>query len=549
MQIFERYIEGACGLYEDIYANFKINATENFNFGFDVVDALADEQPDKLAILWVNDKGDERRITFSDLKKLSNQAANLLKELGINKGDMVMLILKRHYQYWVYAVALHKIGAVLIPATNQLMEKDIAYRIDAAGVKMIICTADGETKQYIENIEASAPDLKLKALANADRPGWINFDKRMAQMPDVFERPVGVDATKATDPFLIYFTSGTTGYPKMAMHNYMYPLGHIQTAKFWHRVRPEGLHFTIADTGWAKASWGKIYGQWLAEGAVFVYDFEKFHAKDILSMIEKYRITTFCAPPTMYRMITQEPMDHYNLKSLIHCTSAGEPLNPEVIRDFQKYTGIRICEGFGQSETTVCIATLYGIEPRIGSMGKLVPGYDIVLLSEDGGESPVGEVGEICIRTSEGAPKGLFTCYYKDKEKTDNAWYDGFYHTGDTAWKDEDDYYWYVGRGDDIIKSSGYRIGPFEVESALLEHESVLEAAITGVPDPVRGQIIKATIVLKTGYVGNDALTKELQEHVKHVTAPYKYPRVIEYVDVLPKTVSGKIRRIELRQS
>lgn len=549
MLLCDKYVSANTSTYEEFYRSFHIDATENFNFGFDVVDTIAGRSPDKLALLYTNPAGMEKHISFDEMKRQSNRAANFFLKHGIKKGDAVMLILKRNYQYWFCNVGLCKIGAIAIPATTQLMEKDVTYRNNAAGIKMIICTHDESVLQAVEGSRKDSPTLQHTALANGQREGWLDLDDELSQCSDIFERPTGELATRNSDPMLIYFTSGTTGFPKMAMHDFLYPLGHITTARYWHTNGPDGLHLTISDTGWAKAGWGKIYGQWLSECAIFVYDFDRFDPKEILAIIEKYRITTFCAPPTMYRMLTQEDVASCDLSSLTHCCSAGEALNPEVFHDWKKGTGLAIYEGFGQSETTCCLATFPGMPIKIGAMGRPVPGYDIVLLDEDGQECKPGERGEICIRVNRGKPLGLFNGYYREKSLTDKVWHDGAYHTGDTAWQDEEGYYWYVGRVDDIIKSSGYRIGPFEVESALMEHAAVLEAAVTGAPDPVRGQIVKATVVLKPGNQPSDDLVKELQNHVKHVTAPYKYPRIIEFVESLPKTVSGKIKRAQIRQA
>jgi len=545
----DRYVQADTSSYQKFYESFSIAKPENFNFAYDVVDRLAEEKPDSLALLYVGPTGEEKRFTFADIKRESAKTANFFRRCGIRKGDKVMLILRRNYQYWFANVALCKLGAVIIPATIQLAAHDISYRCNAASVKMIVCANDAQTISAVEEAKKDSPTLTCCAMTNGQREGWLDFDAEIAKESDEFVRPTGEEATTNADTMLIYFTSGTTGFPKMAAHDYLYPLGHIATARYWHTNEPGGLHFTISDTGWAKAGWGKIYGQWFCETAIFVFDFDRFRAKEILSMIEKYRVTTFCAPPTMYRMLTQEPVDSYDLTCLKHCCSAGEALNADVFNDWKRQTGLEIYEGFGQTETTCCLATFPCMQVFPGVMGRPVPGYEIVLLNDEGQICTRGQRGEICVKTSEKKPFGLFKGYYRDEEHTNASWHDGYYHTGDMAWQDENDYFWYVGRADDIIKSSGYRIGPFEVESALLEHEAVLEAAITGVPDPVRGQVVKATIVLKPGFEGSDALKKELQDHVKRVTAPYKYPRVIEFVDMLPKTVSGKIKRAQIRNS
>lgn len=520
---------------------------EHFNFGFDVVDKLASKKPNKLAMLWESGEHEVRRFSFQDISKYSSKTANLFKQLGIRKGDRVMLILKRHYEFWFCMVALCKLGAVAIPATNQLTEKDIEYRFNAAGVKAIVCTGDGEVAEAVEAALPHSPTVELKIMVNGEREGWLNFDQETAPMADVFPRPQGEKATKSTDPMLMYFTSGTTGYPKIAEHDFTYPIGHIVTARWWHNVNPNGLHFAISDSGWGKAAWGKIYGQWLCESAIFTYDFDRFHADDILKLFAKHHITTFCAPPTMYRMFIKEDLSKYDLSSLEYSCTAGEALNAEVYYQWEKATGLKIMEGFGQTETTLVLGNLIGTVPKPGSMGKPNPQYHVLLVGRDNKPVKPGEVGEIVLDTSKGHPCGMFEEYYRNEELTKEAWHDNLYHTGDTAWCDEEGYFWYVGRTDDIIKSSGYRIGPFEIESVLMELPYVLECAITGVPDPVRGQVVKATIVLTKGTEGSDKLKKEIQKYVKERTAPYKYPRVVEFVQELPKTVSGKIRRVEIR--
>ncbi len=519
---------------------------DKFNFAFDCVDAIAEKNPDKTAMVWVGKDKNSHNFTFADMKKFSNMTANYLMSLGIKKGDKVMLVLKRHYQFWFAVLALHKIGAVVIPATNQLVEHDFDYRYKAAGVKAILCTADGDVSVHAENAAKNYPDM-LKIMVGGNREGWLDFNAEMALCSDVFERKA--DSPCGDDPMIMLFTSGTTGYPRIAAHSYKYALGHYLTAKYWHNVDPDGVHFTISDTGWGKALWGKLYGQWLCEGAVFVYDFDRFVSEDILPMFKEYNITTFCAPPTMYRFFIKEDLSKYDLSSIKHATTAGEALNPEVVNQFKKATGLTIMEAFGQTETTMVIGNFIGTVPKTGSMGKPSPLYDVTVLRPDGTECAPGEVGEICIRTTEKVPCGLFMGYYRDEEKTKAVWYDGYYHTGDQATVDEDGYYWYVGRIDDVIKSSGYRIGPFEIENVIMELPYVLECAITGVPDPVRGQVVKATIVLTKNTVGTDELKKEIQTYVKTNTAPYKYPRVVEFVEELPKTISGKIRRVEIRNN
>ena len=517
---------------------------EKFNFAFDVVDALADAQPDKLAMLHISEDMTERRITFQDVKKESNRTANYFKSLGIKRGDRVMLVLKRHYQYWYAMMALHKLGAVAIPATNQLLEKDFTYRFGAANVKAILCTADGNVSDAVDEAAAKCPCVEHKILVGGTKAGWHDFNEEYTMFSSHFDRKE--DSPCGSDPMLMYFTSGTSGYPKLAAHNYKYPLGHFITAKYWHRVNPDGLHLTISDTGWAKSAWGKLYGQWLCEAPIFVYDFDRFDAEKILPMFAKYQITTFCAPPTMYRMLAKQDLSRFDLSSIEHASTAGEALNPEVYRQFQKATGLNIMEGFGQSESTLIIGNLNGNDHKLGSMGKPVPLYDVHLLSIEGNEVDTGETGEICINISEGLPCGLAYCYEGNEEVTAETWREGYYHTGDLAWRDEEGFYWYVGRADDVIKSSGYRIGPFEIENVIMELPYVLECGVSAAPDEVRGQVVKASIVLVKGTEGSDELKKEIQNYVKKRTAPYKYPRIVEFKESLPKTVSGKIIRKKL---
>ena len=524
--------------------SIQFKNTENFNFAFDLVDALADKEPQKLAMLHIAGDKTERRFTFKDIKKASAQCANYFKSLGIKKGDRVMLVLKRHYQFWFAMLGLNKLGAIAIPAPNQLQEHDFEYRFQAAGINTVLCTADGNTASQIELAAKTCPTLKNFLIVGGNREGWRNFDEEYPLYSSHYNR--GEDAPGGDDLMLMFFTSGTTGYPKIAAHNYKYALGHFHTAKYWHNADPNGLHFTISDTGWAKAMWGKLYGQWLCEAATFVYDFDRFDASEILPMFAKYNITTFCAPPTMLRMMIKQDISKYDLSSVKHMTTAGEALNPEVYRQFEKATGLQILEGFGQTESTMIIGNMIGASHKIGSMGKPAPIYDVSLVDADGNPVAVGESGEIVVNVKNGAPCGLFTGYYGDEEKTREVWHDGYYHTGDVAWCDEDGFYWYVGRADDVIKSSGYRIGPFEIESVIMELPYVLECGVSAAPDEVRGQIVKASIVLTKGTVPTEELKKEIQNYVKEHTAPYKYPRLVVFCDELPKTTSGKIQRNKL---
>ena len=517
---------------------------ETFNFAFDVVDALGTEKPDKLAMLHLSEDGTERRFTFKDMMKESSRAANYFKALGIQRGDRVMLVLKRHYQFWFAILGLHKLGAVAIPATNQLLEKDFTYRFAAGNVKAILCTADGHVADAVDEAAAKSPNLAHKILVGGNREGWHDFNEEYPMYSSRYAR--AEDAPCGSDPMLMFFTSGTSGYPKLAAHNYKYPLGHFITAKYWHQVDPDGLHLTISDTGWAKALWGKLYGQWLCEAANFVYDFDRFDAEKILPLFAQYHITTFCAPPTMYRMLIKQDLSRFDLSSIQHASIAGEALNPEVFRQFEKATGLQIMEGFGQSESTLIIGNLTGDSHKIGSMGKPVPLYDVHLLDPEGNEVEPGESGEVCINIQKGLPCGLAYAYEGNPEVTAETWRDGYYHTGDLAWKDEDGFYWYVGRADDVIKSSGYRIGPFEIENVIMELPYVLECGVSAAPDEVRGQVVKASIVLVKDFKGTDELRKEIQNYVKSRTAPYKYPRIVEFRESLPKTTSGKIIRKKL---
>lgn len=558
---------------------FSVHYPDNFNFGYDVVDDIAMNDPDRRAMIWCNPEGEEHIFTFADMKRWSDKTANFLVDQGIKRGDYVLVVLRRHYQFWFVATALAKIGAVMVPATFMLKEHDLEYRLNGASISSIICTSVGEISQIADNVIDECPTVTSRILVNGagggttkcddegnliavagtvgealsgeegicaasiEREGWVDFNSGVRAASEVFEHR----DTVAAEPMLMYFSSGTSGNPKMVLHNSGYAVAHLITAKHWHNVQPDGVHFTIADTGWGKAVWGKYYGQWLMEACVLTYDFDRFNAGEILSLISKYQVTTLCCPPTMYRLMMSENFDAYDLSSLQYSTTAGEALNPDLFNFWKEHTGLTIYEGFGQTETPLTIANLKHSTPRSGSMGKPVPLYDVEIQRDDGSRCNTGETGEICIRM-EPRPAGIMMEYYRDPEKTANAIYDGWYHTGDTAWVDEDGYFWYVGRNDDVIKSSGYRIGPFEIESELLEHEAVRECAVTGVPDPVRGFAVKATVVLADGFKGSDELTRELQAWVKHRTAPYKYPRIVEYVDALPKTVNGKIRRVAIRQ-
>ncbi len=539
--------------YEDFKENFKINVPETFNFGYDVVDAWAQAEPEKKALVWCNEEDEEKTFTFTDISALSNKTANFLGSLGIHKGSVVMMILRRRWEYWVCATALHKLGAILIPATLQLTKKDIVYRGNAAKVDAVICVDDDFVVAQMEAAQPEIPSLKHKILVPDKREGWLSFHEEIEKFPDTFSRPVGQEATRWDDIMLVYFTSGTTGMPKMVQHNFAYPLGHIITAKYWHHVEENHLHMAVSDSGWAKFGWGKIYGQWVCGATIFAYDMlGKFNPKNLLAHLEKYKVTTFCAPPTMFRFMLQEDVSRYDLSSIHHCCTAGEPLNPEVTKKWKELTGLQIYEGFGQSEGPVLLANFGSewFEPIPGSTGKPSPLYDIRLVDKEGSLCEDGEEGTIAIMdVKHNPPTGLFTGYYLNPEMTEKGLGGAYYDTGDVAWRDSDGYFWFVGRNDDVIKCSGYRIGPFEVESAMVAHPAVVECAITGAPDPVRGQVVKATVVLAKGYKGTPELTKELQNYVKKATAPYKYPRVIEYVDELPKTVGGKIKRAQIRKA
>jgi len=574
-----RYVEETYDK-NDMLKTFAVHYPEDFNFGYDVVDDIAVNDPDRRAMVWCNPEGEEHTFTFADMKTWSDKTANFLRTQGLGKGDYVMVILRRHYQFWFVATALAKLGCVMVPATFMLKEHDLEYRLNGASIKAIIATSVGDIAQIVDNTVPECPTVEKLFLVNGagggltptdengdfvlaggelvgpalsgpdgicaapiERAGWIDFNTGVrAASADLDRVP-----TLAANPMLMYFSSGTSGNPKMVLHNSSYAIAHLVTAKHWHNVRPDGIHFTIADTGWGKAVWGKYYGQWLMEACVFTYDFDRFHAGEILGLIDKYQITTLCCPPTMYRLMMQEDFEKYSLASLEYSTTAGEALNPDLFEFWKKQTGLTIYEGFGQTETPLTVANLTNSMPRPGSMGRPNPLYEVEIKRGDGTRCDPGETGEICIKMDP-RPAGIMMEYYRNPQKTAEAIYDGWYHTGDTAWVDEDGFFWYVGRNDDVIKSSGYRIGPFEIESVLLEHDAVRECAVTGVPDPVRGKAVKATIVLAEGYAPSDALTTELQRWVKRKTAPYKYPRIISYVDALPRTVNGKIRRVVIRE-
>lgn len=522
----------------------SFNNEDKFNFAFDIVDAIADKEPEKTAMVYVADDLTDKKFTFKDMKRESARAANYFKSLGIKKGDRVMLVLKRHYQFWFSILGLHKLGAVAIPATNQLLEHDFEYRFDSANVNAIVCTADGDVSNQADKAAQKYSEKLIKILVGGQKDGWHCFDEEYSMFSSHFYRRA--DTPCGNDPMVMFFTSGTTGYPKIATHSYKYALGHFITAKYWHCVMSDGLHFTISETGWGKALWGKLYGQFMCEGSIFVYDFDRFDAAKVLSMFAKYNITTFCAPPTMYRMLIKQDLSKYDLSSIKYATTAGEALNPEVFYQFEKATGLQIMEGFGQTETTLCIGNLVGTTPKPGAMGKPIPLYDLDIVDTDGNPVEDGENGEIVVRTDKWTPCGLFLGYYNDAKRTNESWHNNMYHTGDIAYRDEDGYFWYVSRIDDVIKSSGYRIGPFEIENVIMELPYVLECGVSGAPDEVRGQVVKASIILVPGTNPTEELKKEIQSYVKQHTAPYKYPRIVEFRDELPKTISGKIMRNKL---
>ena len=534
--------------YEDFRDNFTIDVPKDFNFGFDIVDEWARLEPEKRALVWCNDAGEERTFTFTDISRLSNKAANAFRELGIGKGDVVMMILRRRFEYWICAVALCKLGATIIPATLQLTSHDISYRANSAGVKALVCVDDDYVCTQVEGALPDSPTVKRRVVVAGTRESWLSFDELIASQPETFARPTGVDGVTSEDIMLIYFTSGTTGMAKAVCHNFAHPLGHIITAKYWQQVRENRLHMSVTDSGWAKFGWGKIYGQWICGATIFCYDMDKFVPVKLLQKMQDYRLTTFCAPPTMYRFMLQEDVASYDLSSIENFATAGEPLNAEVTIAWERLTGKKIREGFGQTEGPVLVATFPWLEPRPGSMGKPSPLLHVSLLDDDGNRVEDGEEGAICVtKLREAYPPGLFVGYYRDEERTREAVGGAYYNLHDMAWRDSDGYYFFVGRNDDVIKCSGYRIGPFEVESALIEHPAVVECAVTAAPDPIRGMVVKATVVLARGWEPSPELVKELQNHVKRSTAPYKYPRIVEFVDELPKTVGGKIKRREIR--
>lgn len=547
--MIERFLKQTTFSSQDDYRkNLEFTIPRNFNFAYDVMDVWAEQEPGKVALIWTNDEDEERFFTFQELKDASDRVASYFLSLGIGHGDMVMLILKRRHEWWTAMLALHKIGAVAIPATHMLTTHDIVYRNNRASVKAIVCVGETYVLTQVANARAESPTVETLISIGPEVPeGFHNWHEEVDKAP-AFVRPAVVNNNE--DTMLMYFTSGTSGEPKMVIHDFLYPIGHISTGVFWHNLHANSIHLTVADTGWGKAVWGKLYGQWMAGAAVFVFDHDKFTADKIMRKIEKYRITSFCAPPTVYRFMIHENLDNYDLSSLEYCTTAGEALNPSVYDKFFQRTGIRLMEGFGQTETTMTLGTMPWVQPKPGSMGLPNPQYDIDLIRPDGTSCEDGEKGQIVVKVGKDKPLGLFKGYYRDEELTRQTWHDGIYYTGDIAWRDEDGYYWFMGRADDVIKSSGYRIGPFEVESALMTHPAVVECAITGVPDDIRGMVVKATVVLHPDWKdkAGDELVKALQQHVKHETAPYKYPRIIEFVNELPKTISGKIRRVEIRE-
>lgn len=548
MNFAQRYLDTDCGSYEEMQQRLKLRIPENFNFAFDIVDEYARLCPEKRALVWCNDKGEEKQFSFGEISRLSKKLAASLYKMGIRKGDFVMLIMKRRAEYWITYPALHRLGAVAIPATHMLTKKDVVYRNNAAGVKMIIAAQDENILEHVDAAMADSPTLEHRVLLGGAREGWESFDELLSEGDEGFVPPVRAGGD---DPMLMFFTSGTTGMPKMVLHDFNYPLGHIITAVYWHKVLDDGLHISVADTGWAKCGWGKCYGQWIAGSAQFVYDYDgKFNPMNLITAVSRHGVNTFCAPPTIYRSLVKQDLSEIDFSSFTHFTTAGEPLNPEVFRRWREISGHRIFEAFGQSEGTPILGTYYFMEPKEGSTGKPNPLLNVDLVDEQGNSIGTGEEGLIVLRVGDGKPAGLFCGYYKDPEKTAEVWKNGLYYTGDVAWRDEEGFYYFIGRSDDVIKSSGYRIGPFEVESALMEHPAVLECAVTGVPDIEgdRGQLVKATVALVKGWEPTEELKKELQNHVKRITAPYKYPRIIEFVEEIDKTISGKMKRKAIRE-
>ena len=551
MSLLSQYLDRVeFSSYDDFYANFRLRIPDNFNFTYDVVDWYAEHEPERIAMLWCDDHGNELTFSFKELAARTNQVANLLKAHGVGRGDSVLLVMKSRHEFWPAILACHKLFAIAIPGTHMLKEHDLIYRFDKGGIKAVMAVASDTLLDEIDAAQAHSVEktLQLKITISGPREGWVDYQAEIGAQPTEYAAPPREARNATADPMLVYFTSGTSGMPKMVAHNYTYALAHILTAKYWQCCEEGGMHYTVADTGWGKAVWGKLYGQWLSGSTVFVYDYDKFDAEKMLEKMTTHKITTFCAPPTVYRFLIKQDLGRFDLSGIHYAVTAGEPLNPEVYERFQEKTGLRLREAFGQTETVVSVANWPWDEPKPGSMGRPSPGYRLELLNEQGEEAEVGDEGEMSLRTDNGQlPPGLFIGYLRDDELTASRWHDGFYHVGDMAWKDEDGYLWFVGRADDVIKTSGYRVGPFEVESVVMRHPAVLECAITGVPDPVRGMVVKATIVLTKGYEPTDALKKEIQDFVKNNTAPYKYPRVIEFVETLPKTISGKIRRNEIR--
>lgn len=548
MNFAQRYLDTDCGSYEEMQQRLKLRIPEKFNFAFDIVDEYARLCPEKRALVWCNDKGEEKQFSFGEISRLSKKLAASLYKMGIRKGDFVMLIMKRRAEYWITYPALHRLGAVAIPATHMLTKKDVVYRNNAAGVKMIIAAQDENILEHVDAAMADSPTLEHRVLLGGVREGWESFDELLSEGDEGFVPPVRAGGD---DPMLMFFTSGTTGMPKMVLHDFNYPLGHIITAVYWHKVLDDGLHISVADTGWAKCGWGKCYGQWIAGSAQFVYDYDgKFNPMNLITAVSRHGVNTFCAPPTIYRSLVKQDLSEIDFSSFTHFTTAGEPLNPEVFRRWREISGHRIFEAFGQSEGTPILGTYYFMEPKEGSTGKPNPLLNVDLVDEQGNSIGTGEEGLIVLRVGDGKPAGLFCGYYKDPEKTVEVWKNGLYYTGDVAWRDEEGFYYFIGRSDDVIKSSGYRIGPFEVESALMEHPAVLECAVTGVPDidGDRGQLVKATVALVKGWEPTEELKKELQNHVKRITAPYKYPRIIEFVEEIDKTISGKMKRKAIRE-